>query len=146
MSALATELAKPEYSQLSDQAAADAINALTVSRARLVPIWEVKQLAIISGYWPVIVAGQMDADAQKAGLCLSVTAWVDDPKIQTIDVNLPAVQTMLSGLVAFSVITQEQANAIIALGTETIPWTQANGLPEVGIGFVINARKELNAE
>lgn len=143
MSALATELAKPEYSQLSDQAAADAINALTVSRSRLVPIWEVKQLAIISGYWPLIVAGQMDSNPQKAGLCLSVTAWIDDPKIQTIDVNLVAVQTMLGGLVAFGVITQEQSDAIIALGTETIPWTTANGFPEVGIGLVINARKEI---
>lgn len=143
MDELIAELAKPEYAELTDQEAAVAINAKTVSRSRLVPIWEVKQLAIISGYWPIIKAGQLSENQQLAGLCLSVIDWIDDPKLQTIDVGLPAVQAMVSGLVSFTLITQEQADEILALGSETVSWTQANGLPEVGIGLVFNARKEL---
>lgn len=143
MDELIAELSLPAYASMTDQEAADAINAKTVSRSRLVPIWEVKQLAIISGYWPVIKAGQLSDNQQLAGLCLSVIDWIDDPKLQTIDVGLPAVQAMVGGLVTFSLLTQEQADEILSLGTETIPWTQANGLPEVGLGLVINARREL---
>lgn len=144
MDALITELSEPAYAELSDQAAADEINAKTVERARLVPIWEVKQLAIINGYWPLIKAGQLSDNQQLAGLCISVIDWIDDPKLQSIDLGLAAVQAMIAGLVAFTLLTQEQADEILALGTETVSWTVANGYPEIGIGLVINARREIN--
>lgn len=146
MSTLSDELSKPEYTSLTDQEAADAINAKMVTIQQTVPIWEVKQHAILNGYWPLVKAGQLDANAFKAGLCLSVIDWIDDPKLQTIDVNLPEVQGMLSGLVSFSLITQEQASEIIAMGSKVIPWTQSVGLPEVGIGLVINARNEIEEQ
>ena len=143
MSPLATELSKPEYAGLLDQAAADAINAKVETVSQLVPIWEVKQHAILNGYWPLVKAGQLDANATKAGLCVSVIDWIDDPKLSTIDVNLPEVQGMLSGLVSFSLMTQNQVNEVIALGSKTVSWTSTVGLPEVGIGLVQNARIEL---
>lgn len=144
MDALIAELSKPEYATLSDQHAADAINAKTVASTRLVPIWELKQHAILNGYWPLVKAGQMDSqNPQKAGLCLSVIDWVEDPKLQTINLQLAAVQAMIAGLVSFSLLTQSQADEVLAMGSITIPWTQSVGLPEVGIGLVINARKEL---
>ena len=143
MSPLATELAKPEYAGLSDQQAADAINAKVETVSQLVPIWEVKQHAILNGYWPLVKAGQLDANQTKAGLCVSVIDWIDDPKLSTIDVNLPEVQGMLAGLVSFSLMTQAQANEVIAMGSKEVSWTSTVGLPEVGIGLVQNARIEL---
>lgn len=145
MNALITELSKPQYVGLSDQAAADIVNAKTEVVTQLVPIWQVKQHAILNGYWPLVKAAQLDANPIKAGLCLSVIDWVDDPKMQTIDVNLPEVQGMLSGLVSFSLMTQTQANEVIAMGSKVVSWTSTVGLPEVGIGLVINARKEIAA-
>ena len=143
LEALRIELAKPEYTGLSDQEAADAINAKTEVVTQLVPIWQVKQHAILNGYWPLVKAAQLDANPAKAGLCLSVIDWVDDPKMQTIDVNLPEVQGMLGGLVSFSLMTQTQANEVIAMGSKVVSWTSTVGLPEIGIGLVRNARKEM---
>lgn len=143
MSVLSDELSKPEYIGLSDQQAADAINAKTEIIEVLVPIWQAKEHAILNGYWPLLKAGQLDSDPLKAGLCVSVIDWIDDPKMQSIDVNLQSVNDMLLGLVSFSLMTQQQADEVIAMGSKVVPWTQTVGLPEVGIGLVINARKEI---
>ena len=143
LSALATELAKPEYALMSDQEAADAINAKTVTLRQLVPTWRVKQYAIEQGIWPKIVLVREDneqSDLVLRGLCISVVSWIDDPSIETIDVDLPKVQEMLGGLVAYTIATQEQAAAIVAMGSVTVPWTTHNGIGQVGIGFVKAAR------
>jgi hypothetical protein len=143
MSILSDELSKQQYSTLTDQQAADAVNAKTVTVSQLVPIWQVKEHAILNGYWPLVKAGQLDANPTKAGLCLSVIDWIDDPKMQAIDVSKAEVLGMIGGLVSFSLMTQQQADALIAMGSKVVSWTSTVGLPEVGIGLVINARKEM---
>lgn len=143
MSVLSDELSKPEYQGLTDQQAADAVNAKTVVVNQLVPIWQVKEHAILNGYWPLVKAGQLDANATKAGLCLSVIDWIDDPKMQSIDVSKAEVLGMIGGLVSFGFMTQQQADALIAMGTKVASWTSTVGLPEVGIGLVRNARLEI---
>ena len=140
LEALKTELAKPEYAGLSDQAAAVAINAKVVTVSQLVPNWKVKQHAILNGYWPLVKAGQLATDPQKAGLCLSVIDWVDDSRIQNTDMELPGVQAMIGGLVSFGLISQTLANELFGMASVTIPWTQANGIGEVGIGFIRAAK------
>ena len=145
MSILSDELSKPEYVGLSDQAAADAINAKTVVVSQLVPIWQMKQHAITSGYWLPLKVGQADGDANKAGLCISVMDWINDVRMSSIDVQLPSVAAMIGGLVAFQIMTQTQADELIAMGSKTVSWTSTVGLPEIGIGLVINARKEMAA-
>lgn len=145
MSVLSDELSKPEYQGLSDQSAADAVNAKTVTVSQLVPIWQVKEHAILNGYWPLVKAGQLDANATKAGLCVSVIDWIDDPKMQSIDMGKAEVLGMIGGLVSFSLMTQQQADALIAMGSKVVSWTSTVGLPEVGIGLVQNARKEIES-
>lgn len=135
------ELEKPEYAELSDQQAADVINAKTVDVVVRVENAEIKRQAIMAGIWQGIIAGQRDANQQKAGLCISVIEWLNDTRMPRTDMDLPAVQTMLAGLVAFGLMTQEQATAIDALKNQSIPWTEHNGLPEIGIGLVRAARK-----
>ena len=144
MNALIEELSKPEYASLTDQEAADAINAKTVDVAVKVPNWKIKQHAVLNGYWPVVKAGQLDADTAKAGLCMTIIDWVEDTRISNTDFSLPQVQSMLAGLVNYSLITHAQADELNAMATETVSWTSTVGLPEVGIGLVGNARKEMN--
>jgi len=146
MSPLAIELSKPEYAGLSDQAAADAINAKTVAVHQTVAIAKIKEYAIVNGIWPKVKAGQSSANAVVAALCVSIIDWVDDPRISTLDVNLPQVQAMLSGLVSSSLLTEQQKSEVIAMGSKQVSWTSQNGLPEIGIGLVINARKEIETE
>lgn len=143
MSVLSDELSKPQYAGLSDQQAADAVNAKTEIVSQLVPIWQVKEHAILNGYWPLVKAGQLDANATKVGLCVSVIDWIDDPKMQSIDMSKAEVLGMIGGLVSFSLMSQQQADALIAMGSKVVSWTSTVGLPEVGIGLVHNARLEI---
>jgi len=145
MSVLSDELSKQSYSTLTDQQAADAINAKTVVVQQSVAIRDLKTYAIFQGIWPKLLAGEKSSNPQVAGLCQSVVAWVDDPRISTVDVNLPQVQAMLTQLVGATLLTQQQAADIIAMGSRSVSWTSTVGLPEVGIGLVINARKEIAA-
>jgi hypothetical protein len=143
MSILADELRKPQYQSMSDAEAAAAINAKTLAIRQLVPNWQIKQTAILAGYWAGIKAGQTSANTTAAGLCISVIDWVTDPKIENTDMDIPGVQQMIDGLLTFGFITTTQANDLDALADATVNWTSENGLPEIGIGLIQNARKEI---
>jgi hypothetical protein len=52
-----------------------------------------------------------------------------------------AVIGMRAALVEAGICSQPQADALSALADHSIPWTESVGLPEVGIGLVINARR-----
>lgn len=143
LEALKTELAKPEYTGLSDQAAADAINAKTVTVRELVPTWKIKQYAMEQGIWGTLRIAAKDAEQLPVrGLAITVLDWIDDVsgKIQSVDMDLPSTQTMLGGLVQYQLATQQQAEAIAALANVTKNWAAHNGIGEVGIGFIRAAR------
>ena len=143
MSVLSDELSKQQYSTLTDQRAADAINAKTVVVLQSVAIATLKEYAIINSIWPKLKAGLASTNAQVQALCLSVVDWVEDPRMSTINVQKPEVQAMLSALVTAGILTQTQMNDIVAMSTKVVSWTSTVGLPEIGIGLVRNARKEI---
>ena len=143
MSILSDELSKPQYASMTDQQAADAINAKTVTVQQTVAIHKLKEYAIINGIWPKLKVGQASSNPQVAALCVSVLDWVDDPRISTLDVNKPEVQAMLDGLVSAGIMSASNKADVVTMGSHTASWTSQNGLPEVGIGLVINARKEM---
>jgi len=144
IAALRTEVLKADYNGMSDAAIATAINAKTVTRSRLTPTWEVKKHAIENGYWAVIqmAAEASNTNATVRGLALSALAWTDDAagKILSIDFSLSFAQTLVGGLVAATLMSEAQGNALLALGSETVKWTVANDLPEIGIGLIHVAR------
>lgn len=139
MDELIAELSQPQYAALSDQQAADAVNAKRVAVRRPVPTWLVRQTAIELGVWPALVAAGTP-------LTVSVLAWIDDQSgtIQSVDLDRPSVQAILAGLVQAGIVTQAQAATLDGLADADIPWTESAGLPEVGIGLVINARRLIN--
>jgi hypothetical protein len=147
MDALATELQKPEYASLSDQAAADMINAKMVSKRELVPTWLVKQHGIENGYYAAIKIASCDTTipVQVRGLCISVLAWIDDQagKIQSLDMDLASTHAMVAGLIASGILTQAQATSLDQLADHEVRWVDENGIGNVGIGLVINARKQI---
>jgi len=143
LQALAAKIREPQYAGLSDQLLADAINGLRVSVRRPVPTWAIRQAAIEGGYWVSLLDARESSTAAVRSLALSVLAWIDDQSgtIQTVDLDRPAVVAMRSQLVQAGIVTQQQADALSALADASIPWTESVGLPEVGIGLVINARR-----
>jgi hypothetical protein len=150
MDALATELQKPEYAGLSNQNAADVINAKMVSKRELVPTWLVKQHAIENGYFPKIKIASCDATipVEVRGLCISVLAWIDDQagKIQSLDMDLASTHSMIEGLIACGILSAWQATSLNQLADHDVRWVDDQGIGEVGIGLVINARKMMGAE
>jgi hypothetical protein len=146
LQALAAKIREPQYSGLSDQLLADAINGLRVSVRRPVPTWAIRQAAIEGGYWVSLLDARESSTAAVRALAISVLAWIDDQSgtIQTVDLDRPAVVAMRAQLVQAGIVTQQQADALSALADHSIPWTESVGLPEVGVGLIINARRIAN--
>lgn len=146
LSALAAKIALPAYAGLSDQQIADAVNGLRVSVRRPVPTWQVRQAAIEAGYWPALVEARESTTPAVRALAITVLAWVDDQSgtIQSVDMDRPAVVNMRAALVQAGICSQAQADALSSLADASIPWTESVGLPEIGIGLVINARRLTN--
>jgi hypothetical protein len=140
---LAAKIREPQYAGLSDQMLADAVNGLRVSVRRPVPTWSIRQAAIEGGYWVSLLDARASSTAAVRSLALSVLAWIDDQSgtIQTVDLDRPAVVAMRAALVQAGIVTQQQADSLSALADASIPWTESVGLPEIGIGLVINARR-----
>jgi hypothetical protein len=146
LNALAAKISEPQYAGLTDQLLADAVNALRVAVRRPVPTWQVRQAAIEGGYWPALVEARESTTPAIRALAITVLAWIDDQSgtIQTVDMDRPAVIGMRDALVSAGICSQEQADALSALADHSIPWTESVGLPEIGVGLIINARRLTN--
>ena len=138
---LIDELQKPEYSGLSDQEAADAINAKTATIRRPVPAPMIRLRAMSLGMYAVVKIAAEDKSLPNPprGAAINFITLADSQ--DTVDLDHPDVAANAATLKQFSLASQEQIDAINSLGNVVIPWTAANDLPEVGIGLVINARK-----
>jgi hypothetical protein len=151
LTAIKTEIAKPEYGGLDDAAIADLLNAKTVTRNRLVPTWEVKKHAIENQYWSAIVmatepgnplAIPAESLVTVRGLAIAARDWIDDPsgKISTIDFALSSVQTLVGGLVLTGLVTQAQATSLASLGSETVSFVSTVGAVNIGPHHISEAR------
>lgn len=140
---LIEELQKPEYAGLTDQQAANIINAKTVTVRRRVPASSIRLRAMSLGMYAVVRIASEDKSLPNPprGAAINFIALADSQ--EAVDLDHPDVQANASILRQFSLASQEQIDAINALADTVIPWTEANGLPEIGIGLVINARKAI---
>jgi hypothetical protein len=128
------------YSTMSDQEAADSLNAANVAARRLVPLWEVKKLLIESFRWPAIVAGQANAVPEIAAACLSAVAYIDDARFENLDMDILATQAMIGVLVSGGIVSQAEADSLYALASVTTSRSAQLNLPHVGPHHVAAAR------
>jgi hypothetical protein len=137
------ELEKPEYQNLSDQEAADALNAKEVIVRELVDVVVIKTYAIKEGFFADIDEGCSSTDATKRRLCKNVLAWFNDPagKIATVNVDDPTAQQMLLALKSYSIITQDQIDEIGNFANTAVRWVDDIGFGTVGEGHVKSARE-----
>jgi hypothetical protein len=143
LAALAAKIAEPQYRGMSDQLLADAVNGLRVSVRRLVPCSLARQAAMEAEYWHLMVEGRSSQNSDVRKLCITALDWIYDQsgEVKTVDMDLPSVVKMRAALVQAGICSQLQADALKALADASIPWTESVGLPEIGIGLVINARR-----
>lgn len=147
MSPLATELTNPLYADLSDEDAAAIIDAKRVAIRSLVPTYLVRRKTCEGLYWSDLVDSCESSEVMLKKLSRAMMIWINDTSgiVQTIDMDLPEVVSVLAGLVSFGVITQPQADALSALADTEIPWSESVGIAgPIGAGLVHNARLEIN--
>jgi len=140
---LIDELQKPEYSGLSDQEAADAINAKTATIRRPVPAQQIRLTLASRGKLAAIkrIGDNTAAPEPPYDACATLMALLEAG--DTIDLQNAAVSTASAILIQHNLLTQEDATAIAALGVRTVPWVDTVDIGEVGIGYVINARRAI---
>lgn len=144
VSPLVAELRKPEYANMSHQEAAEAINAKTAIVKIPVPAATVQEITSGSGMWGQLRIAAEDSNLSSQPRCAAIAFidWVTSGR--AIDTDKPAIQQLASTLVSAGLVTTDQIQQINAAASVTVPWAQANGLPEIGIGLVINARKSIS--
>ena len=142
-SALIDELRKPEYATMSDQQAADAVNAKTVGIRQPVAADRVQAAAIASGLWAIVkIAAQNTAlPNPPRGAAMSFVDWIEAGR--PIDMDGGTVQGVGQVLLAYNLATQPQLDALQALADTEARWVDTVGIGEVGIGYVINARRAI---
>ena len=143
MQALLDELRKTEYASLSDQAAADRINAKTVTVRKPVELWMVEEHASRKGYRAKLEKASTNDNHPCQETAINILEYIKSPRLNTVDMDLPDTQLMVGALVECKFATQAMADELLALADQTVRWVDHNGIGEVGRGGVENARKEI---
>ena len=141
--ALLEELRKPEYASLSDQAAADRINAKTVTVRKPVELWMVEEHASRKGYRAKLEKASTNESHPCQEIALNILAYINSARLNTVDMDLVDTQMMVGALVQCQFATQTMADELLALADQTVRWVDHNGIGEVGRGRIQNARAEI---
>jgi hypothetical protein len=139
------------YAELSDAAAASALNATTVQRTRRFLWREARRLAQMAGNWPLVVVRARQTPtlppngAQDYAILAAINAVSMDDDQEIDPANQSEWQAFCIGLGALTTssdLSQEVADAIQALGAETIsPAAEVGWIGEVTAADVAHARE-----
>ena len=143
MQALLDELQKAEYQGLSDQAAADAINAKTVTVRKPVDLWMIVEHSSRNGYRAKLELARTNSNHPCQETAINILEYINSPRLQTVDMDLPSTRGMVGALVQCQFATQSMADELLALADQTVRWVDHNGIGTLGRGGVQNARKEI---
>lgn len=141
--ALVDELAKAEYEELDDQAAADALNAATVVVRRAVPTRDIFIAAMRNGLILALRTVTLDSEQPAALRALAQTALdlTDQSVLDSVDMDDPASVALLGALEQYGLLSKEQAQMFAAMGDASISRVEQLGLGTVTAGDVGRARK-----
>lgn len=142
--ALIDELHKPAYQGLSDQAAADLINALTVQSRRMVPTSEIIQHATQHRYRSKLELAKLDPVNPCREVAIDILAYIDSPKTTNVDMDLAETKDMLVAMVTCGFASQATVDKLKALANVTIKWTESVGLGSVDAQLIAKLRERMN--
>ena len=141
-SALDAELSLPEYAAMTDQEAADAVMAKTVTVRRPVDSGLLMDAAMALGIWERLESaappGSVDPPAAYAR-----TMMTRLKESRPVDLDNPAVSGLVQNCIQHGLIQVSEAQAINAMADTVIRWVDSNGIGEVGIGAVQNSRRRI---
>ena len=134
------ELRKAEYASLSDQAAADAINAKKVTVRKPVDLWMVVEHSSRNGYRAKLELARTNGNHPCQETAINILEYINSPRLQTVDMDLPSTQGMVQALVQCQFATQAMADELLALADQTVRWVDHNGIGTVGDGTIKSLR------
>jgi hypothetical protein len=141
--ALIDELSKAEYASLSDQAAADAINSKTVTIRKPVDLWMVVEHSSRNGYRAKLELARTNGNHPCQETAINILEYINSPRLQTVDMDLPATRGMVQALVQCQFATQAMADELLALADQTIKWTESVELGSVDARMVARLRERI---
>jgi hypothetical protein len=142
--ALIDELRNPQYQGLSDQAAADLVNALTVQSRRMVPTSEIIQHATQHRYRSKLELAKLDPLSPCREVAIDILAYIDSPKTSNVDMDIAETKDMLVAMVSCGFASQATVDKLKALANVTIKWTESVGLGSVDAQLVARLRERMN--
>jgi hypothetical protein len=120
--ALIDELSKPEYASLSDEAAADAINAKTVTIRVLVDLWQIEEYARRNGIRALLKKAEGNAQHDCQDIAIDILAYITSPRGKMIDLDLAETQTMFGAMVSCGFATATHVSEMTALADQVLRW------------------------
>lgn len=145
---LAEELAREEYKDLDDQAAADRLNAATITAVRNIPIQELATWASQNGIMPGLFAAERDPatpaplyGAIKTLLTILTPGLIDEWQIFSPSSEpTPAASRIMAGLMEAGLMTDEQAAELAQMGTALTSRAAQLQLGRIGPHHIAEAR------
>ena len=142
--ALLDELRKTEYASLSDQAAADAINAKTVTVRVLVDLWQIEEYARRNGIRQALKRAEGNAQHACQGIAIDILAYITSPRTEKLDVDLAETQAMFGAMVSCGFATEANVGEMMALANETKRWVEFNNVGNQSADSIRVLRDELS--
>ena len=144
MEALIEELKKPAYQRLSDQAAADLVNVLTVTIRKPAELWKVEQHASRKGYRAKLEIAATDPSHPYRELAINILEFIKSRRLETIDMDDPDVRMAFESMTVCEFATQQDVAELIAMGDVNVRWVDYIGFGTVCDGAIHAARKEIS--
>lgn len=140
---LGDELKRDEYRNLSDQDAADTLNANVVACRVNVPLKDINILARRFGLTLAlrVAKRRTDIPVEVSALAEEALSLFEDRTLDEIDMDDPASVALLGALEQYGLLSKEQAEMFAGMGDATISRVEQLGLPIVTAGDVGRARK-----
>ncbi len=139
---LGDELKRDEYRNLTDQDAADALNANVVAWRVNVPLKDINILARRFGLMLAlrVAKRRTDSPVEVSALAEEALSLFEDRTLDEIDMDDPASMGLMAGLMQVGLLTEEQAAAFDGLANGMTSRREQLGLPVVTAGDVQSAR------
>ena len=133
---LANEIALPTYAGMSDDEIVDALNAVSASTRRRVPIADLQARAMETGVYTAlrVVVGNAQVPAELRAMAQTVLD-LSNARFADVDLDNASARQMFGALQAAGVISQQQAAEIDVLAT--VPGRSR--AQEIGLGMVAEA-------
>lgn len=130
------------YAEMTDQQAADAINANSQAARKLVPLWQIKKRLVETGSLLSIQAAAAVESPIQAAAKLTLE-YIDDRRFENLDMDLASTKAMVGALVAGGVVSADLAAELDGMASTTTSRAAILGLGAVGDGHILSARSQL---